>query len=129
MGALVTAEANSLVNASLGTATYTAPTTPIKLRLMTANGSASAAGTEVTGGSYASQTITFASASGGSAAGPPSGNLDFTGMPAVTVVGVEIWDSNGTPRRLWWGALTTSRTLTAGDVLRFPASSITAALT
>jgi hypothetical protein len=94
----------------------------LKLRLMTANGSASAAGTEVTGGSYSSKTIAFNAASGDSAA--HTADITFTGMPAVTVVGVEIWDSAGTPVRLWWGALTSSRTTLSGDDLKFAAGSI-----
>jgi hypothetical protein len=42
-------------------------------------------------------------------------------MPAATVNGVEIWDSAGTPVRLWWGPLTTPRSLQAGDELKFSA--------
>lgn len=121
MGALATTTANKTLDHLNLTASYT-PTGPLKLRLMTANGSASAAGTEVTGGSYTSKTITFSAASGGSAA--HAADITFTGMPAGTVVGVEIWDSAGTPVRLWWGALTSSRTLTSGDDLKFPAASI-----
>jgi hypothetical protein len=68
MGALVQAHANNLIDGSLGTAAFVASSTPIKCRLMTANGSATSAGTEVTGGSYASQTATFGSAASGSAA-------------------------------------------------------------
>lgn len=126
MGALVQAEANRLVDASLGTASYSAPTTPIKARLMTANGSATSAGTEVTGGSYASQSMAFGSASAGAAAN--SGTVSYTGMPAVTVVGVELWDSAGTPRRQWWGALTANKTTNSGDTFSFAASSVTATI-
>lgn len=124
MSALVTAEANRLLDASFGTAAYTAPTGAMKLALATATGSASAAGTEVTGGSYARQTLAMASASGASCAN--SSTISFTGMPAATVTGVDIYDSNGTPRRAWWGALTASKTTGAGDTLSFAASSITA---
>lgn len=126
MGALVQAEANRLVDASLGTASYSAPTTPIKARLMTANGSATSAGTEVTGGSYASQSMAFGSASAGAAAN--SGTVSYTGMPAVTVTGLELWDSAGTPRRQWWGALTANKTTNSGDTFSFAASSVTATI-
>lgn len=121
MGALTTATANKVLDHNNLTASYT-PTGPLKLRLMTANGSASSAGTEVTGGSYSSQTITFNAASGGSAAS--AADITFASMPAATVVGAEIWDSAGTPVRLWWGALTSSKTLAAGDDLKFPAGSV-----
>lgn len=123
---IVQAEANRLLDASFGTASYTAPTGAMKLALLTTNGSNTSAGTEVTGGSYARQTIVMASASTGSAAN--SGAINFTAMPAATVTGVEIFDSNGTPRRAWQGALTASKTVGAGDTLSFAISSITASI-
>lgn len=123
---IVQVEANRLLDASFGTTAYTAPTTPMKLALDTANGTATAAGTEVTGGSYARQTITMSSASAGANAN--SATINFTSMPAATVTGVEVYDSNGTPRRAWWGALTASKTTGAGDTLSFAASSITASI-
>ncbi|RKR92777.1 hypothetical protein BDK92_7257 [Micromonospora pisi] len=126
MPALTTTEANRLLDATMGTASYTAPTTPIRLALVTANGSATAAGTEVTGGSYTRQTITMTAAAAGASAS--SGAVTFAGLPAATVVGVEVWDSAGSPRRLWWGALTASKTVGAGDSLSFPAGSFTLAL-
>lgn len=97
-------------------ATPTRPTSPLKCRLMTANGSDSAAGTEVTGGSYVSQSVTFSAASAGATSN--SGLLSYTSMPACTVVGVEIWDSAGSPVRLWWGALTASKTVNSGDTFQ-----------
>jgi hypothetical protein len=123
---LVIAEANRLLDASLGTTAYTAPTGAMKLALETTTGTASAAGTEVTGGSYARQTIAFSAASGGSATN--SGSISFTVMPAATVTGVEIYDSNGTPRRAWVGALGSSKTVGAGDTLSFATSSVTVTL-
>lgn len=98
-------------------------TTPLKLALLTANGSDSAAGTEVSGGSYARQTVAFGAASGGSASN--SGTVTFSGMPAATVTGWEIYDSSGTPKRLWSGALGTSRTFLAGDSASFAAGQVT----
>jgi hypothetical protein len=106
--------------------TATAPTTPIKVALVTANGDDATAGTEVTGGSYARQTLTVGAASGGATSN--SADLVFTDMPACTVVGVEVWDSAGTPVRLWYGALATSRTVAAGDELRLVAGSLALSL-
>ena len=106
----------------LGVGTPTRPTTPLKVALVTANGTDTAAGTEVTGGSYARQNLAVAAAVGGATSN--SADLVFTGMPAATVVGVEIWDSAGTPVRLWYGALTASRTVAAGDELRLVAGAL-----
>lgn len=112
---------NQLLDALVGTSTYSVTGT-IKLRLMTANGSDASAGTEVTGGSYVAQTITFTTASSGAIEN--SGAISFTGMPAATVVGIEIYDSAGSPKRLLYGALTTSRTVTAGDTVQFASGAI-----
>jgi hypothetical protein len=116
---------NQLLDALVGTSAYSV-TTPVKLALMTANGSDSAPGTEVTGGSYARQTIAFDSASSGSIAN--NAEINFTGMPSCTVVGIEIYDSAGSPKRLAYGALTASRTVTSGDTVQFAIGSVTLSL-
>lgn len=117
-GGLVTAEANRLLDASLRGVAYTLPTTPMKNALLTATGSAASAGTEVVGGSYARQTITMGTAAAaGSVANTAS--VDVTNMPAATVTGVDVYDSNGSPRRAWWGPLAANRTTLLGDTLSF----------
>src|SRR5437763_11809360 len=127
MANIVQVEANNILNGSLGTGTaFSAPTTPMKLALDTANGTATAAGTEVTGGSYARQTITFSAASAGATSN--STQINFTSMPAATVTDVEIYDSAATPVRKWFGALTTSKTTSAGDTISFSVSSVSATL-
>ena len=112
---------NELLDALVGTSTYSI-TGATKLRLMTANGSDASAGTEVTGGSYVAQTIAFTTASSGAIEN--SGAISFTGMPAATVVGIEIYDSAGSPKRLLYGALTSPRTVTAGDTVQFASGAI-----
>lgn len=116
---------NKMLDALVGTASYSA-NTPIKLALVTAAGSDSAAGTEVSGGSYARQTITFNSAASGSIDNASA--VSFTNMPTCTVVGIELWDSAGTPVRLAYGSLTSNKSLTSGDTLEFAAGSITLSL-
>lgn len=116
---------NQLLDALVGTTPYTV-TTPIKLALVTANGSDSAAGTEVTGGSYARQTIAFDAAASGEIENNAA--ISFTGMPACTVVGIEFYDNAGSPKRLAYGALTVSRTITAGDTVQFAIGTITLSL-
>lgn len=116
---------NALLDHLVGTASLTI-TTPIKLALVTATGTDAAAGTEVTGGSYARQTITFSAASSGQIAN--NAVISFTNMPACTVTGIDVYDSNGTPKRLFYGPLTASKTVAAGDTLQFAASSITLSL-
>lgn len=125
---VVQVEANNMLTASVGKAAYTAPTGNVNLALVSVIGTATAAGTEVTGGSYArlSTAGSWAAASAGSIA--TNAALTFTNMPATTTVGIELWDSAGTPVRKWWGALTVNKTTGAGDTLTFPSGSITASL-
>ena len=112
---------NQLLDALVGTASYSV-TNPIKLALVTANGDDASAGTEVTGGSYARQTIEFDAAAGGSISN--NALISFTSMPSSTVVGIEIYDSAGSPKRIAYGPLTTSRVVTAGDTVQFSIDAI-----
>ena len=114
---------NELLNALVGNAAYSV-TAPIKLALVTANGSDSTGGTEVVGGSYARKNIAFDTASGGQITS--SGTVSFGNMPTTTVVGIELWDSAG--KRLAYGPLSAPKALTAGDTLQFAASSVTLTL-
>lgn len=132
MGALSQAHSNNLIDGSLGTAAFVATTAPLRCRLMTANGTATANGTELaTSGGYTAAagapTVTFAAATGGSAASNTA--VTVTNMPAATITGVELWDSAATPVRKWWGALTASKAVNAGDTLTIASGGLTAALT
>lgn len=126
MPAIVTTEANRLLDASLGVATYTAPTGPMKVALATTASNGTTAGTEVTGGSYARQNVTFSAASAGSTSNTAA--VNFIAMPVATVTHLDIYDSNGTPRRAWYGALTASKTTAAGDTLSFAIGAIVASM-
>lgn len=123
-------EANNFLSASLGLATYVATTAPTKLRLMDASGTTPTAtvnGTEITGGSYTAGGQALSTAL---PANPTAGSIsnttaiNYTGMPAKTINAVEIWDSNATPKRKWFGSIV-SKTTNAGDTLSFAAGSIT----
>lgn len=131
MGALDLTHANNILDASLGTAVFVATTAPVRCRFMTANGTASANGTELsTSGGYTAgvgaPTATFAAAAAQSAASNIA--VTVSNMPAATVVGIELWDSAGTPKRKWWGALGASKTTNAGDILSLTSGQITAAI-
>ncbi|SRR6266568_3878172 len=112
------------------------------IRLMTTNGSSTANGTELgSGGSYTAVTGIiyttgtagqFAGATYSSGSGTTNNNatLSQANMPGPnTIVGIEIWDSAGTPLRWWWGSLTSSVSVNNGDTLSFSSSAIVATLT
>jgi hypothetical protein len=110
--------------------TATRPTTPLKLKLMTANGSDASAGTELgTSGGYTAggATVTFGTAaSAGSIA--TTADVTWTNMPATTIVGVEIWDTAGTPVRIAYGALTANKTTNSGDTFTVTTGALTMTL-
>jgi 2-methylaconitate cis-trans-isomerase PrpF len=112
MGALVQVHANGILDASTdqaGAAVRLA-TAPIRCRFMTANGSATGI------------LMPFGAASAGVSGN--SGTASQTNMPAATIVGIEIWDSAGTPLRKWWGALSANKTTVLGDTLSFAANAV-----
>jgi hypothetical protein len=133
MGNIVTVEANALLASSVKGTAYTAATTPVNLALVTANGDATTAGTEVSGGSYARQDTTTGAFWGTPSAGSITnslGSVSFTNMPSCTIVGIELWDSHsGTTIRRWFGALTATKVVNVGDTVTFASSSITISLT
>lgn len=115
-----------ILNFTTGNSPATAPTMPLMVRLMTANGSDSAAGTEVVnagGSTYAAQSVAFPAATGTTTTAN-SADVVFTNMPACTVVGLEIWDSAGTPFRWWWGPATASKAVNLGDTIRILAGQL-----
>lgn len=105
----------------------TRPTAPLMCRLMTANGSDSAAGTEVTGDTYTPQDANLGT-------GNPATNataITFSSIDSAasrTIVGIELWDSAGTPVRIWWGALTASKVVNAGDPFEIPIGDLSLSL-
>ena len=107
---------NKLLDHILGTAAYTMPTN-VYLALYTVAPSESGGGTEVVGGSYARQAVTFAAGSGGTTAN--SGTFDFTNMPGVPVVAAAIHDASTGGNMLFHKPLATAKTIDAGDTVRF----------
>ncbi len=104
-------------------------TPPFKLRLMTAQGSNTSNGTELSATGYTAGGSTM----GSPAFGTPSGGVISSsnavswtaGAAWSAVVAVEVWDSAGTPLRYLQGSIT-SVTLANGNTLNFAAGSITA---
>lgn len=134
--AILTAMHPTSGSATLGSLTITSPN---KIRLMTAQGTATATGTELaTGGSYVAQSTTpasggisiganWAAASAGSQA--TNAVVSQTNMPAATIVGIEIWDGHATtPVRIEYTTSFTSKTTASGDTLSFASGAISSAL-
>jgi hypothetical protein len=112
-------------------ATLAAATSPMRLRQMTAQGSATAAGTELgtsagyTGGTGA-PSLTFGSASTTTGQAASTTAVTITNMPAATIVAAELYDSNATTqKRTAQGSLTASKTTSLGDTLSYAIGAVT----
>ena len=119
-GSLSNYAENKVLDHVLGTTAFTKPTTYVAL--FTVAPTDSTAGTEVTGGSYARVAGVFDASVGGASSN--TGNLDFTAMPACTVVAVGILDNSTGGNLLVHGTLTANKTLDAGDTLRVAAGDL-----
>jgi hypothetical protein len=104
----------AIIKHVLGEASYTAPTN-LYLALYTNDPTIADTGTEVTGGSYARQLLSFANASGGSKTSNTSET--FTSMPATTVTHWGIRDASSGGNLLYFGAFDLPIALDATDNL------------
>lgn len=102
--------------------TYTSPAT-LYLALHTGDPGETGATDEVSTGSYARQTIAFSAPTDG--AGTNSGTVTFSGMPAVTVTHLSLWDAVSGGNCLLKGSLTTPKACDAGDSIIFSAAQVT----
>jgi len=115
---------NKVIDHMLRNQAFTPPST-LYVALYTVSPSDSGGGTEVSGGSYARQTVTLSAASGGST----SNSADVTFPTATadwgTIVAVGILDSSSGGNLLAWGGLSTSKTVNNGDQFKIPAGNLT----
>lgn len=127
---------NKVLDHALGTASWTAPST-VYLGLFTnTSGNAATnleAGTltdEVTtaGSAYGRETISFGSASGGSASN--SGTVTFSAATSNwgTITHVAVMDAATGGNVLFWGAVTTSKTIESGDTFQVSSGNLSISL-
>lgn len=93
------------------------------LALYTASPNAGGGGTEVSGGSYARQSVTFGAISGGAMSNTSA--VTFTGLPAATITHYGILTAVTGGSLKVYGALNTSAAVISGDQVQFPIGSIT----
>lgn len=100
-----------------------------KLALYTAPPGETGGGTEVTGGAYARQTITWGAPTSGTGAVTNSADVVFPTATASwgTITDGAIWDNAGT-NMLWYGPLAASKTIGNGDVFKVLAGQLSLAL-
>ena len=96
----------------------------IYLALHTADPAEDASGAEVSGGSYARQAITFNAAHATAGTIDNSSAEEFTTMPAVTVSHIGVWDAASSGNLLFYGAVTASKAVGAGDTISLAAGAL-----
>jgi hypothetical protein len=115
---------NQIINHMLRNQAYTPPST-LYVALYTVSPSDAGGGTEVSGGSYARQTVTFSVASSGST----SNSADITYPQATadwgTIVAIGVLDASTGGNLIAWGALTANKTVNNGDQFKIPAGNLT----
>ena len=115
---------NKVIDHMLRNQAFTPPST-LYVALYTVTPSDAGGGTEVSGGSYARQTVTLSAAS----AGATSNSADITFPQATadwgTIVAVGIMDAASGGNLLAWGALTASKTVNNGDQFKILAGNLT----
>jgi hypothetical protein len=118
---------NALINATLRGQAWTAPAS-VYLGLFTSDPTDAKTGTEVTGGAYARQTITFTAPTNG--ASPSSADVLFPIATASwgTVTHIGIFDAATNGNLLFHGVLTNSKTIATNDQLKVAAGDITVTL-
>ncbi len=118
---------NALINATLRNTSYTTPTT-VYLALYTSDPTDADSGTEVSGTSYARQSITFGSPSNGVSTNSAAIEFPQAGGSWGTVTHVGIRDASTSGNLLFHTALDASKTIATGDVFRVAIGSLSVTL-
>ena len=118
---------NQLLDHVLRNTSYTSPTT-VYVGLYTSDPADDNSGSEVSGGSYARQILSVTTATGGIVTS--SADVTFPQATASwgTISHIGLLDALSSGNLLMHTALTTSKTIDSGDVLKISTGSLTASL-
>jgi len=118
---------NALINGTIRGSTFTAPTN-VYVALYTSDPTDADTGTEVSGGSYARQIVTFGAPSNGVSAS----NADVTFPQATALWGTVGWiglrDAVSGGNLLYHTALDTSKVIDNGDVFKINSGNLSVTL-
>jgi hypothetical protein len=117
----------ALINATLRNTSYTSPTT-VYIGLYTSDPTDADTGTEVTGGSYARQSVTFGAPSNGVSTN--SAAIEFPQATGTwgTVGWIGIEDALSGGNLLYHTALDASKTIESGDIFKIAIGSLSVTL-
>lgn len=118
---------NALINVTLRATAFTAPTT-IYVALYTTDPTDADTGTEVSGGSYARQSVTFAAPSNGASASNVLVTFPTASGSWGTVTHIGLRDALTAGNLLYHTPLDASKTIGSGDVFQITSGSLTVTL-
>ena len=118
---------NALINVTLRATGYTAPTT-VYVALYTSDPTDADTGTEVSGTSYARQSVTFGAPSNGATTNSAAVEFPQAGGSWGTVTHIGIRDASTAGNLLYHTALDASKTIATGDVFRIASGSLSVTL-
>ena len=118
---------NALINATLRNTSYTTPTT-VYVALYTSDPTDADTGTEVSGTSYARQSVTFGSPSNGVTTNSAAVEFPQAGGSWGTVTHIGISDASTSGNLLYHTALDESKAISTGDVFRIASGSLSVTL-
>jgi hypothetical protein len=84
--------------------------------------------TSTSGTAYTRKTVTFASASSGSSATNATVTFDAATASWGTITHVAVMDAATSGNVLFWGAVTTSKTIDSGDTFQVTSGNLTVSL-
>ena len=118
---------NALINATLRNTSYTSPST-VYVGLFTTDPTDAGTGTEVAGGSYARQSVTFAAPSNGVSASNAAVEFPQATASWGTITHIGILDALTSGNLLYHTALDVSKTIDNGDIFKIASGSLTVTL-
>lgn len=118
---------NALINATLRNTSYTTPAT-VYVALYTSDPTDADTGTEVSGTSYARQSVTFGSPSNGVTTNSAAVEFPQAGGSWGTVTHIGIRDASTSGNLLYHTALDASKAISTGDVFRIASGSLSVTL-
>lgn len=110
---------NSFINAALRNTAFTPPAT-VYVALYTVAPGVGGGGTEVSGGSYARQTVVFTAPVGGVSSNTADINFPIASADWGTIVAFALLDASSGGNFLYFGNLSASRQVLTSDQVRFP---------
>ncbi len=116
---------NAILDHVLRNTTFTSPTTIYVGLFTTMPADDGTGGVEVSGGSYARQSVAFDAASGGSTSNTALVTFPTATASWGTVLGIGLFDALSGGNLLYYGTLTTSKAVGNGDTISFSAGALT----